>query len=349
MSPVSHCYFDYYQGNPKNEPLAIGGYTPIEKVYSFNPIPEGLSKEEANYILGAQANLWTEYIQTPEQVEYMIFPRMIALSEVLWGTANTKKYHDFENRLLQQFPTLDQKEIHYSKAIFEITSEVMPKPGGQGVLYVLKTNQNPSGIHYTTDGSQPDAQSKGYSQPLEISKSQTVKAIYFDNENPKSNLAEQSFYIHKATSRLITLQNQPNGNYAKGGGFTLVDGIKGDTTKFGQNWLGFSGTDLNATIDLGSKQKINTLGIGVLSSTSSWIYFPKKITFSVSEDMTQFEAVASFSYEEIKKLNGQVIIDCNKKNIQFVKVTVENFGIIPDGDPGAGNKAWLFADEITVE
>jgi hexosaminidase len=73
------------------------------------------------------------------------------------------------------------------------------------------------------------------------------------------------------------------------------------------------------------------------------------VTFQVSEDMLQFETVGTFSFEEIQKANGQVELQCNQKNIQFVKVTVENFGTIPDGQPGAGNKAWLFADEITVE
>ncbi len=349
MSPGSHCYFDHYQGDPKNEPLAIGGYTPAEKVYSFNPTPTELSPEESKYILGAQGNVWAEYLYEPKDVEYMIFPRMLALSEVLWGTSNPEKYTDFEKRMIRQFSVLDKKGINYSKAIFEVTAEVMPRPGGNGVLYLLKTNQQPAGIHYTTDGTQPTAQSKVYNQPLEITKSQTIKAAYFENNRPKSNAAEQSFLIHRATSQLVSLQNQPSGNYAKGGGFTLADGIKGDKAIFGQHWLGFSGTDLIATIDLGHKQKINRLGIGLLSSPSSWIYFPKKVTFWVSEDLMQFEAVGTFSSEEIQKHNGQISLDCDKKNIQFVKVTVENFGTIPDGQPGAGNKAWLFADEITVE
>ncbi len=349
MSPGSHCYFDHYQGDPKNEPLAIGGYTPVEKVYSFNPTPKELSAAEAKYILGAQANVWAEYLYEPQNVEYMIFPRIMALSEVLWGTSNPEKYTDFEKRMIQQFSVLDKKGINYSKAIFEITAEVMPRPADNGVFYLLKTNQQQNGIHYTTDGTQPTAQSKVYNQPLEITKSQTIKAVYFENDRPKSNVTEQSFLIHKATSQLVSLQNQPNGNYAKGGGFTLVDGIQGDKAKFGQNWLGFSGTDLNATIDLGNKQKISRLGIGLLSSPSSWIYFPKKVTFEVSEDMIQFETVGTFSTEEIQKSKGQITLDCNKRNIQFVKVTVENFGTIPDGQPGAGNKAWLFADEIIVE
>lgn len=119
MTPVSHCYLDYYQGDPKTEPLSIGGFLPIEKVYSLEPTPKELSAEEAKYILGAQANLWTEYIETPEHVEYMVFPRMIALSEVVWGTSNPEKFDDFKERLIQQFKSLDAKGINYSKVILK--------------------------------------------------------------------------------------------------------------------------------------------------------------------------------------------------------------------------------------
>lgn len=116
MTPGSHVYFDHYQGEPKNEPVAIGGYTTLEKVYSFDPTPKELNKEQGKYILGAQANLWSEYIETPKHVEYMVFPRMIALSEVLWGTSNSDKYEDFKSRLIQNCKVLDAQGINYSKA-----------------------------------------------------------------------------------------------------------------------------------------------------------------------------------------------------------------------------------------
>jgi hexosaminidase len=119
MSPGSHCYFDHYQDEPKNEPIAIGGFTSVEKVYSFEPTPKELTSEEAKYILGAQANVWSEYILSPEHVEYMVFPRMAALSEVLWGTSNPEKYLDFKNRLIQHFKIYDVKGINYSKAILK--------------------------------------------------------------------------------------------------------------------------------------------------------------------------------------------------------------------------------------
>ena len=87
LTPTSHAYFDYYQSNNENEPLAIGGFLPLEKVYRFNPIPSELNKEEEKFVLGAQGNVWTEYMKTEDQVEYMIFPRILAMSEVVWSGA----------------------------------------------------------------------------------------------------------------------------------------------------------------------------------------------------------------------------------------------------------------------
>ena len=119
MSPGTHCYFDHYQSeDTDNEPLAIGGFTDVEKVYSFNPIPEELTEEEANFIMGAQANVWSEYISTPEHVEYMIFPRMLALSEVLWSAADKKDYYDFLKRLTHYRAVMDREGINYAKHVF---------------------------------------------------------------------------------------------------------------------------------------------------------------------------------------------------------------------------------------
>lgn len=116
MSPGSHCYFDHYQAKPESEePLAIGGYTTTEKVYSFNPMPSDLSDDEAKYIMGAQGNVWTEYMRTSDHVEYMVFPRMTALSEVLWGTADPSQYDDFFKRLTFHFKTFDSLGINYKK------------------------------------------------------------------------------------------------------------------------------------------------------------------------------------------------------------------------------------------
>ena len=117
MTPTSHCYFDYYQSRDENEPLAIGGYLPLEKVYNFNPIPSQLTKEQSNYVLGAQGNVWTEYMPNEKQVEYMVFPRILAMSEVVWSNPNRKKYENFLKRIGNLKKRLDALEINYSKKI----------------------------------------------------------------------------------------------------------------------------------------------------------------------------------------------------------------------------------------
>ena len=117
MTPGSHCYFDHYQSQEENEPLAIGGFTPLEKVYAFNPIPSELSDEEAVYILGAQGNVWTEYMKTEDKIEYMVFPRILALSEVDWkGPTNNfnQDYPNFVERLKEFTQRMDVLQINYA-------------------------------------------------------------------------------------------------------------------------------------------------------------------------------------------------------------------------------------------
>lgn len=118
MSPVDFCYFDYYQGPKESEPLAIGGYLPLSKVYQFELIPKELSADEAKHILGGQANLWTEFVPTPEHSEYMLFPRLDAMTEALWTKAGNKNYKDFLKRLDQQFIRYNNSGLNYSKNIY---------------------------------------------------------------------------------------------------------------------------------------------------------------------------------------------------------------------------------------
>jgi hexosaminidase len=116
MSPNSYFYLDYYQADPKTEPLAIGGNLPLSKCYSFEPnIPE-LTAEEAKHVVGIQANVWTEYISNIQYAEYMTFPRALALSEISWSTKESKNYADFKKRLTGHLPSMDALKINYSKA-----------------------------------------------------------------------------------------------------------------------------------------------------------------------------------------------------------------------------------------
>ena len=116
MSPTSHAYFDYYQSEAKDkEPLAIGGYLSLEKVYQFEPVPDNIEPDKIKYILGGQGNVWTEYINTPEKVEYMAIPRMCAMAEVLWSKKSDRDFTNFKERMKWQYKRLDDMKANYRK------------------------------------------------------------------------------------------------------------------------------------------------------------------------------------------------------------------------------------------
>ena len=119
MSPAKYCNLDQYQTDPKSEPLAVGGLLTLEQVYNFEPVPADLSKQEAKYIIGAQANVWTQYMKTPEYIEYMIFPRAAAFSEVVWSPKASRNYPWFRKRLLEQIKRYDAEGIRYCKIEFQ--------------------------------------------------------------------------------------------------------------------------------------------------------------------------------------------------------------------------------------
>jgi hexosaminidase len=118
MTPGSHCYLDHYQGNPETEPLAIGGFTPLEEIYSYEPVPDTLTVDEAKYIMGAQGNVWTEYMKTSDHVEYMVYPRAAALAEVVWSPKAERSYEEFLNRLRILAKRYDFYGLNYSKVAF---------------------------------------------------------------------------------------------------------------------------------------------------------------------------------------------------------------------------------------
>lgn len=203
MTPGAYCYFDHYQGHSEYEPLSIGGYLPLEKVYSYNPIPEELTAQEAKHILGAQANLWTEYITTEKHFEYMAFPRLCALSEILWTPKTEQNYSNFLKRMGKIYKVLDAKNMNYRIPMvegFSADNKFLTKS-----TTVTLTNEVPgSEIRYTTNGSEPTISSPLYKSPFSVSldKPITLKAKVFLSAN-KSSTARSGVFeyttLHKDT------------------------------------------------------------------------------------------------------------------------------------------------------
>ncbi|HLB01178.1 MAG TPA: family 20 glycosylhydrolase, partial [Bacteroidota bacterium] len=257
MSPGSHCYFDHYQGDPKFEPLAIGGFTTVEKVYSYEPVPEELNAAGAGYIMGAQGNLWTEYIATPEQAEYMAVPRMSALSEVLWSPRGSRSWDGFLPRLVRHLRVLDALGVRYSTSFYQLKAGVGRAKDGGGVVYMLESPLETGEIRYTADGSDPTPVSDLFGGPVRIDSSLEIRAGYFSGGSRQGPVLAQRFTVSLSTGRPVTLKSPPHPDYPGEGAFTLVDGVRGDVERFGRDWLGFQGPDLDAVVDLGTETTVS--------------------------------------------------------------------------------------------
>lgn len=164
MTPNSHLYFDHYQAADKTtEPLAIGGFLPLEKVYSYSPVPEALSEEEAKHVLGVQANLWTEYIATNNKMEYFLFPRALALAEVAWKKKEEKDYSSFiRNRLPASLLSLEKQGVFFRipEAMVDISKE-----SGRHLIRIQPLVEGAT-VYYTVDGHKADQTASLYTGPI---------------------------------------------------------------------------------------------------------------------------------------------------------------------------------------
>lgn len=350
MTPQSHCYFDHSQSSNEDS-VTIGGYLPLEKVYNYEPVPTALTKAQSNNILGAQANLWTEYITNERKVEYMVLPRMAALAEVLWRAKGKRTMEDFEQRLpflLEKYKTMG---YNYSTAYYDLKGAVIKMPDNK-TGWKLETKNKDANIFLKMNGKSV----KDYTQPIAINETGEYEAATADkNGIVNSKWIKQDFKINKASGKLITLKNEPNDSYSGSGAFSLVDGIQ-NTKGMAKSaeFLGFLGKDLEAVINMGDVIELSEVMVHTFTRTASWIYPPKlnSIKVLVSDDGINF----TFPVDEIlitegsSNLISKITFSPAKKSIKvkYIKVIAENFGIIPSGNPGAGTTAWLFVDEIEV-
>jgi hexosaminidase len=179
MTPTDFLYLDYYQGDPSLEPKAIGGLLPLEKVYNYEPVPAELTKAEAKYIIGTQGNVWSEYIHSPEKVEYMAFPRAAALAEVAWTAPKLKNWEDFLLRMEQQYKRYDALDINYSKSAYNVLVEVKGDAAAKHAVIALKTGYHQPLVYYTVDGKEPTLESLKYTTPFKILNPSVIKAAAF--------------------------------------------------------------------------------------------------------------------------------------------------------------------------
>jgi hexosaminidase len=353
MSPTSHCYFDYYQGDPANEPLAIGGYIPLRQVYSFEPLPPELAAAEAEHIIGVQANLWTEYVSTPEHAEYMSFPRAAAVAEIGWTAEEKRDWTDFTRRLDEQFARYEAEGVNFARSAYAVqfVPELDPVKKTFGIR--LETDTWKPDIHYTLDGTPPVSASESYRKPLLPKKSCVIRAAAFLAGRPVGKPAEVRLTVHKALGIPASLDFPPQESNGGPGPLALTDGLRGSPAVGDPRWLGFQGDDLVATIKLKKAQKISWVSAGFLQRAESRIFLPSSVEIAVSADGKDFETVQTLTHDVPPLSPGAMVKEFSTRvsghRARFVRLRARNIGVCPEGHRAVGEKAWLFADEIVVE
>ncbi len=353
MTPGNPVYFDHTQSR-REDSVTIGGYNPIENVYAYDPVPKELDAQAADFILGAQANLWTEYIGNPKKVEYMLFPRLSALSEVQWTSPANKSWSSFEQRLPSQLARYSLWGANYSKAYFDLQAMVIPDSAGMRQAVRWKLSAKAGRIVYnktlTVDDPPNPAPFSPYIQPVLITKSGTYDAWTILDNGSYGNPVKQQFFFNKATGKTITLSAAPSSKYPGSGAFTLVDGVQ-NTSGLGRSFefIGFEGTDCTATIDLGEPASWKELIVHTLEQPGSWIYAPSALDISISADGIDYAPPGVAVQVSRSADHSRLTLSADEPiTARFIKITIRNHGIIATGNPGAGNRAWLFLDEIEL-
>ncbi|MFM6946273.1 MAG: beta-N-acetylhexosaminidase [Flavobacteriales bacterium] len=327
MCPGSHCYFDHYQGKGSDEPLAIGGFTSLDKVLSFEPIPPSMDAAQAAYVLGAQGNLWTEYIADYKKLEYMAYPRAIALSTALWSETKPS-YEDFLPILIKHhFPFLEKKQVNYSKTCLK--PEIETKRKANGGIEIFKTPAKGIIADSELISSIPAAKRK-------------IKAFDLSIDQGKSIPAKQIKVIaHKALGAQINFQTPPNPKYDNGS-LTIVDGQLGARPWKGNEWLGFNTDSVSFDIIFEKPIKVKEIRIHSLHDRNSWIWAIQG--YEIQLNKFGHGVNISFDYN----MDETYILEINDKKVKQIHVVLYGLSKIPEGQPGAGNTPWLFIDEIEI-
>lgn len=341
MAPSSHLYFDQYQNEPSTQPEAIGGFIPLAKVYAYEPIPAGLAADKVKHILGAQGNIWTEYMPTPEQVEFMAFPRALALAEVVWSDPARRNWDDFDSRLQRHYKLLQRWNVNYSRPSYAVGINVKFNADTLTNTISFTTEQFGAGIRYTTNGKDPDASSALYTKPVELAVPATVKAAYFVDSARVGPIATAKADVHKAIGKSMTYQTAWDASYPAQKDSTLLNGQKGGKVTADGQWQGFV-NNVDVTIDFQRREAINSVAIDFLQDPSAHAYLPNNVTVLLSDNGKNFreagtastDASSMSAFREVKTYSFDFATVQTARYVRVVATSAQN--------------ALLLADEVVV-
>lgn len=351
MTPNTYLYFDYYQSKKvEDEPLAIGGYLPIEKTYNYEPMPKELTKEEQQYIKGVQANLWTEYIPIFSQVQYMVLPRLGAAAEVQWTDPSKKDYKDFLRRVPHLVAVYDCYGWNYATHVYDVNVD-MKADTVNHVLNVQLSTMADDPIYYTLDGQDPTEKSLKYTKPFTIDQSVVLKTMAVHPDRT-SKISVDTIRFNKATLKPVVLLQPNESRFSPDGPVVLIDGRNGNHSFDTGAWLTVAGNDLEAVINMQAETILNSASVHVYVRKDAWLFDARGFSVSVSSDNKNYKEVASQEYKQMQESDSDGIIEHELSfdpcKATYVKIKVISEKSMPDWHWDAGKAPFLLVDEIIL-
>ena len=342
MSPTSHCYLDYGLD-------AID----LKKVFQFNPIPIELEKEFHKYILGAECNMWTEHVPDEASLDAKVFPRAVALAEVLWANPPKDRYEDFYARLQKHYPVLKLIGINFGAEMIPV--KITTHVEDEEVFIDLISGHKDLVLKYRWHCDSCGTEFKNYEKKIALNESGKLEVQAFKNGEKYGEPILQEIILHRALFS-PAVYNQPlNEYYPAAGQHALTDGKLGSLNFRDGNWQGFWGKDLQVTLDLGEKQFISKITTNFVEYSNAWIMRPSRFRIYFSLDNLNWNEINKIS---VLPINAAVIdgisinpfvITFNTIETMYLRFEVKNYGKLPPSHEAAGQDTWLFIDEISIE
>ena len=334
VSPTSHAYFDY-------DLDAID----LEKVYDFDPIPTDVPSDKVKHIIGGECNMWSE--RAPQNtIDSKVFPRLLAMSEVLWAAPEHKNYNNFYDRVQTHYKRLDNLGVDYGLETIPVhfNSDYI-----DGVFNItLNKGTKDLNLFYQVN----DGDLNQYNSTFSLSGTSHIKASAIKNDKPYGEPFEIDLYKHKGLDAKVTGLNEYYEGYAGGGDRCIADGLRGSSNFRDGRWQGYSGTDFEATMSFNTIQQIDSVICSFYQYNLSWIFMPEKIIVYTSIDGDNYYNRASFEPQTSDRVEGQFfeefVLTFPEVEAKHVKIKALNYGVCPDWHPAAGSKSWLFVDEVRL-
>ena len=296
--------------------------------------------------MGVQASMWTEFCNSPDDVEYQLFPRLLALSDIAWAKKGTKDWPDFLKRIDKVLPHIEAMDITCARSMYNIQHTSTPVDGALQIK--LECIRPDVEIRYTTDGSEPEATSTLYTRPLEFHTAQTLKCATFAAGRQMGKTLVLPLLHNKATAKPIFTQGVS-------GAFVLTNGVRGSLKQTDFEWCSWSKSDcISFTLDLQKDENIHTFTLGSITVYGMAVHKPESISVALSSDNVNFTEVGEkhFTPEEIFREGTYVEdlkFDLGTAKARYVRVTARGVGKCPPDHVRPGQEARIFFDEIIVE